>query len=289
MQNRLRSHMPVPRSFKARSSRGFTLVEAALVLFIVALVIGAITIPLATQLESGRIEDTTRALDLAHEKLLVFAAKHGYFPCPASATSNGQEPAATTNHATGACNPWQGFLPAAALGWTPVDAQGYALDAWGHRIRYAVSNTTIGAITNPFTRVNGLANAGIVPMGAALLFRICGSGSGITATDCGTAPTLASNAAVVVWSSGPNTATGGTNIHESQNPNPNSVVAPDNVFVSRTRSGGTDPDFDDIVRWLPAPVVTGKLQMAGMMTPSSSGSGGGGGGGGNYGDPNNDD
>lgn len=283
--------MPSTRSFQEkRSSRGFTLIEIALVLFIIGLVIGAITIPLATRLESARIEDTTRSLDLAQEKLLSYAAKHGYFPCPASATSNGQEPPATTNHTTGACDPWQGFLPAAALGWTPVDAQGYALDAWGNRIRYAVSNATIDTVTNPFTRVNGLANAGIGPVGAASLFRICGSGSGVTATDCGTAPTLASNAAVVVWSSGPNAATGGTNVHESQNPNPNSVVLPNNVFVSRGRSsGGTDPDFDDIVRWIPGPIVAGKLQVAGMMTPSGSGSGGTGGGGGSYGNNDSDD
>jgi hypothetical protein len=168
----------------------------------------------------------------------------------------------------------------------PLDAEGYALDAWGNRIRYAVSNAAIDTITNPFTRVNGLANAGIGPVGSALLFRICGSGSGVTAADCGTAPTLAANAAIVVWSSGPNAVTGGTNIHESQNPNPNSAVVPDNVFISRGRSGGTDPEFDDIVRWVPGPIVAGKLQVAGMMTPSGSGSGGTGGGGGTY---NNDD
>ena len=272
----------------ASRSRGFTLVEAAMVILIVGLVVGAIAIPLATQLETSRTEETTRAVDIAQDKLLSFAAKHGYFPCPASDTSNGQEPAAT-NHTTGACNPWQGFLPAAALGWTPVDAQGYALDGWGNRIRYAIASTTIGGVANPFTRVNGLANAGIGPVGAASLFRICGSGAGITTADCGTAPTLASNAAMVVWSTGPNTATGGLNVHESQNPNPNSTVAPDNVFVSRVHSGGTDPEFDDIVKWIPGPIVTGKLQIAGAMTPSGSGSGGNGGGGGSYGVADNND
>jgi type II secretory pathway pseudopilin PulG len=277
------------RPLAAGRAAGFTLVEAALVLLIVGLVVGAIAIPLATRIETNRIESTNRSLDLAQEKLLGFAVKYGYFPCPASETSGGQE-VAGADHATGGCNNlWQGFLPAAALGWSPVDAQGYALDAWGNRIRYAVSNATIDGITNPFTRTNGLANAGIGPVGSASLFRICGSGSGVTATDCGGAPTLASNAAVVVWSSGPNTATGGTNIHESQNPNPNSTVLPDNVFVSRQRSGGTDPEFDDIVRWIPGPIVTGKLKVAGMMTPSGSGAGGAGGGGGTAGDNDDDD
>lgn len=274
---------------KRCQARGFTLVEAAIVLLIAALIVGAVAVPLASRLDTVKVEETTRSLDLAREKLLAFAVKHGYFPCPASAASNGQEPPGTTDHATGACTPWQGFLPAAALGWSPVDAQGYALDAWGNRIRYAVSNTTIDTVTNPLTRVNGIANAGMAAVGSASLFRICGSGSGVTATDCGTAPTLAANAAIVVWSSGPNTTTGGTNIHEAQNPNPNSVSA-DNVFVSRPRSsGGTDPDFDDLVRWIPGPIVSGKLQVAGMMTPSGSGSAGTGGGGGNYNNNDSDD
>lgn len=278
---------PVTKSgaIKRLTAMGLSLIELILVLFIVGLITGAIAIPLATRIESKKIEDTAAMLDLAQRKLLAYASKFGYFPCPASDISAGQEPTGTTNHTTGACTPWQGFLPAAALGWGAVDAQGYALDAWDHRIRYAIPSVTIGSVSNPFTRVNGLANSGSGAVAAALLFRICASGSGVTATDCGTAPTLASNAAIVVWSSGPNTATGGTNVHESQNPNPNSAIPADNVFVSRVRSGGTDPEFDDIVRWTSGAVVTVRLKAAGMMTPSGSGSGGSGGGGGAYGTP----
>lgn len=282
---------PRAAAFSRHSSSGFTLVEIAVVLLIIGLVVGAIAIPLGTRIESRRIEETNRLLDLAQEKLLAYATKYGYFPCPADAVSNGQEPAGT-NHTTGACPAWHGFLPAAALGWTPVDAQGYALDAWGSagsRIRYAVSNDTIDGITNPFTQVNGLANAGIGPASSAALFRVCSSGSGVNpGVDCGTAPTLASNAAIVIWSVGPNAATGGTSIHEAQNPNPNGGSA-DRIFVSRPRADASSAEFDDLVRWIPGPILVGRLRVAGVMTPSGSGSGGAGGGGGTYGDDDDDD
>jgi hypothetical protein len=211
----------------------------------------------------------------------------GYFPCPASDTSNGQE-APGFDHATGACSVWQGFLPAAAIGWSAVDSQGYAQDAWasaGSRIRYAVSNDTIGGVANAHTRVNGLANAGLAALSSALLFRVCGSGTGVNpGVDCGTAPTLSANAAFVAWSVGPNALTGGTSADEAQNPNPNGGTA-DRIFVSRPRSDGSGAEYDDIVRWMTAPLIAARLQATGMMTPSGSGAGGSGGGGGVYGTP----
>lgn len=267
------------RSIRRRAARGFTLLELTVVLFIISIITGAIVIPLASRIESKRIEDTASLLALAQSKLLAYASKFGYLPCPASATSNGQEPAGTV-HATGVCPAWHGFLPAATLGWTPVDRQGYALDAWGNRIRYAVSNQTIEGVTNPFTRIGGVANAGVGPVSSAALFRVCASGSGVNpGVDCGAAVTLAANAAVVVWSVGPNAASGGTSIDEAQNPNPSAAGgSADSIFVSRTRSAGAAAEFDDVVQWIPAPIIAGHLQTAGLMAPSGSGSGGGGGG-----------
>ena len=126
-------------------------------MFIIALLLGSILVPLQTQIESRNFENTQRILEQAREALVGYAGAYGYFPCPASATSNGLE--SGPNHATGACaavvtgtNAYIGFLPAAALGFTPTDAQGYAVDAWGqsldrNRIRYAISNVTVNGIT----------------------------------------------------------------------------------------------------------------------------------------------
>jgi hypothetical protein len=202
--------------------------------------------------------------------LLGFAAANGYFPCPADATSNGQE-ALGTNHGAGSCPLYNGYLPAALLGFKPSDAQGYGVDAWDsqvNRLRYAVSDQTIGGISNVFTRANGMRNVPMASLAATPLLYICQSGNGAAASDCGTAVTLVSNAAVVLWSVGPNGATGGTSAHEAQNPNPNGGSA-DRVFVSRTLSNVPGNEFDDIVTWIPVTSLVSRMILAGQFTPAS--------------------
>src|SRR5688500_14876489 len=72
-----------------RNSTGFTLLEHAVSLSVIALLLGSIMVPLQTQIENRKIDETKRMLDVAQELLLGFAAAHGYFPCPATATSAG--------------------------------------------------------------------------------------------------------------------------------------------------------------------------------------------------------
>jgi len=252
--------------------RGFTLVEIAIAIFIITILLSSILVPLSTQVENRNTDNTQRILEQAREALQGYAAAYGYFPCPASSTSNGLE--AGANHATGACaaavtgaNTWIGFLPAATLGFTPVDANGYAMDAWGltqNRIRYAVSNWN----SNTFTKTSGMRTAGMSTIAGAALLYVCNSGTGVVAgTNCGTAVTLSSNAPVVIWSVGPNAATtGGSSVHEAQNPNPNGGTA-DRIFVSRPRAiaeaaGG---EFDDIVTWVGSPTLFNRLLAAWQM------------------------
>lgn len=249
---------------------GFTILEHAVSLSIIALVLGSILVPLQTQLENRKLDETRRMLDVAAEMLLGFAAANGYFPCPADAASNGQEPLGT-NHLTGGCSISHGFLPAALLGFRPTDAQGYAVDAWegaSQRIRYAVASQTIGGVANALTRTNGLRSAPIASFAVTPLFVVCQSGSGASATDCGTAVTLASNAVAVVWSVGPSGAKGGLSVHEAQNPNPNGGSA-DRVFVSRGHSNVTGHEFDDLITWIPATTLMSRLVAAGQFTPAA--------------------
>ncbi|HYC44776.1 MAG TPA: hypothetical protein VED01_04750 [Burkholderiales bacterium] len=248
---------------------GFTLMEHAVSLTVIALLLGSVLVPLQTQIENRKTDETRRALELAQEMLLAFAAANGYFPCPANATSAGREPPGT-DHLAGTCPVWHGFLPAALLGFRPSDASGYALDAWEtapNRIRYAVAPYAVGGVQQALTRINGLRSVSLSSLASSPLFHVCQSGSGTTAQDCGTAVTLASNAAVVVWSVGANATAGGTSVHESQNPNPNGGSA-DRVFVSRGPSNAAGHEFDDLVSWIPATTLVAKLVSTGQFTPS---------------------
>lgn len=264
--------------------RGFTLVEIAIAVFIIALLLGSILVPLTTQVENRNVDNTQRILDQAREALLGFASANGYFPCPASATSFGQE-ATGFNHATGAAttcpatvgiagvnNMYFGFFPAAALGFTPVDSSGFAIDSWGlspyNRIRYAVSAVTVNGITQPFTRINGMRNAGMSNItSATTLLYVCNSGTGPNATNCNTAVALASNVPVVIWSVGPNAATvtaGTLSVDEAQNPNPVGG-SPDRIFVSKTKSTVAGSEFDDIVTWIGSPAIFNRLIASGQL------------------------
>ena len=249
---------------------GFTIFEVAIAMFLLTLLFGTIFMPLQAQIENRKIEQTEELLARAREALLGYAATHGYLPCPADATGSGHE-AAGSDHLAGTCPAYHGFLPAATLGFTTPGSDGYASDAWGtaaHRIRYAVSSQTIGppGNTNALTRVNGMRAAGIADLGSSTLslFHICSGAAGASASHCGSAGTLASTAPVVIWSGGVNAATGGDSMDEAQNPNAKGGSA-DRVFVSRVRSNVPGREFDDLVTWIPMPVLIGRMVMAGQL------------------------
>jgi type II secretory pathway pseudopilin PulG len=254
----------------AARAGGFTLIELAVALFVLMLLLGSLLVPLTTQVEQRKLSDTRRALDAAREALVGFAAANGRLPCPASAASNGVESfAAGGNAANGNCsNFFDGFLPAASLGYTPTDSAGYAVDGWSivqNRLRYAVSNQTVNGITNPLTRSSGMSSAGMTNLSASQFLYVCNSGSGVNAgTNCGTAVALASNAMAVIYSVGANAATGGTSVHEAENPNPVGGSA-DRIFVSRDWSSATAAEFDDIVTWIGPAALFNRMIAAGQL------------------------
>lgn len=250
--------------------RGFSLIELAVAVVVIAIFLSSILVPLNTRVAQRKISDTQKTLEDAKEALLGFAMAYGRLPCPASATSNGVESFAVGGDSTnGNCsNFFDGFLPAVTLGLTPIDAQGYALDGWGlaqNRIRYAVSNQSLAApdgavITNPFTRVNGMRNATISVIAAGNLLHVCSTGTGIT-TSCAANTTLTANAPLVVWSVGANAVAGGTSVDEAQNPNPNGGSA-DRFFVWHVLSSVSGNEFDDIVTWISTGNLASRLVAA---------------------------
>lgn len=272
----------------AKKISGFSLVEMAVVLMIVGLLLGGLLPTLSGQMEQQHRNETRKYLDEVRDALLGFALANGRLPCPASSTSNGQEsfctgdlsaacgapivpPAAIPAH--GRCtNPYNGFLPAATLGLSPTDAQGYAVDAWGgmqNRIRYAVYENTITGGTanyNTFTASGEIKKATMANIANTTpLLSVCASAPSST-TICGTALTLTNQAPAVIYSVGKSGATGGTGLDESANPNPNSANN-DQVFVSHgiTSASSANGEFDDIVTWLSTGVLFNRMLTAGQL------------------------
>lgn len=245
------------------ASRGFTLVELTIVLVIVGLLVGGMTVLLSAAQDTANIKETQRRLNQAQEALLGFAAGSGRLPCPAAAPNAGGVEA--PSNGTGACTAaLDGFLPGTTLGLSPTDEQGYFIDAWGNRIRYAVYNNAILDIyatshSDVFTTAGKMKQLGLEtlstnpsPTPRKLLY-VCDSATGITGTTCGTARTLTDTAVAVVFSMGKN---GGVAAAGDEAANTDGDV----VFVSMTAA-----TFDDLVTWLSPNILYNRMIAAGRF------------------------
>lgn len=282
---------------------GFTLTELAVVLAIVALLLGGMLLPLTLQDDVRRSQDTQKLMGEVRDALLGFAAANGRLPCPASAASNGYEsfcaestgqpytnctvlvggtfPAATPYRCAA---PYNGFVPATTLGLGPVDPNRLLLDAWGHPLRYAVAIQS-DELSPPydFTTPDGLRNRGLSNLNPASPYHpdlmVCDGNAGISNAGTAngavanlatcTAGLIAGNAAAVIYSLGRNDASsnGGTGSDERHNPNPRATITPDRVFVSHTPTpaDAANGEFDDLMIWLSPNILYNRMIAAGRL------------------------
>ncbi len=253
---------------RRRRDTGFSLIELAIGLVIVATLLSSLLVPLVTQLDQKRSSETQRLLEQAREALIGFAAANNRLPCPATGATGNESFAAGGSATTGACAVpagTTGFLPGVTLGLSPLDAQGFYVDAFAsglNRIRYAVSNQTISGITNPFTRINGMkTNAMMTAIaGSGGLLFVC-SATPTAASSCGTATALANGTAIaVVFSPGKNAILNANGADEQEN------LDGDDLFVSRAYSDRTAATaFDDQVLWLSPATLFSRLLSAGAL------------------------
>ena len=260
-----------------RRASGFSLVELAVVLAIVGLLLLSAMYTLSAQTEQRSRSETERMLDDAKELLLSFALVNRRLPCPASATSNGNE----SPSGGGACGTYlNGFLPATAIGFKPVDASGYAVDAWGNRLRYAVAQaatnpsggTSCSAPASPaFTSATNLKNNGIacVPLNIVVCDAAQNTNGGASPPSCGTwgatgdarPVTNQLTVAAVVFSTGKNGALGSGGNDEAENTDGDGVF----VWHEPRPSGATGGEFDDQMVWIPVGLLFTRMIAGGVL------------------------
>lgn len=242
--------------------RGFTLIELAVVLAIVGFLIAGGMYLLSAQVEQRSFENTRRTLEQAREYLLAYAIVNGRLPCPSTLTNKGVESIATAAAvgSGGTCTlNYDGYLPAATIGFSPTNSDGLALDAWSNPIRYAVSKTS----EPHFTGNVALKANWTTTMPADL--DICLHLTAANQSTCGAATNRvvsAGTVVAVVWSQGKNFAASGAASIDEQNNNDTSAA-----FVSRIPSpaGSSDGEFDDMVVWIPVGLLYGRLISAGVL------------------------
>ncbi len=269
-----------------RRAFGFSLLEMAIVLLIIAILATAVGIPLASQLDQQRTADTQKQLEAIKEAIYGFAIANGRLPCPAidgdnygAASSNGSE-----SPAGGPCTVKLGYVPAATLGISNIDSTGLALDAWGssaNRILYGVVTETISGPnctgTNQLTTANGVRIATMdcivnrtLPVSLISVCATTPTVSAGTATGCAGA-SLTKSAPFVLVSKGKNASTtGGADEQHNVDLAPSLktlAASQDYVFVSRIRADAGTPagEFDDIVTWGSLNTLFARMVQAGKL------------------------
>jgi len=254
---------------------GFTLTELAIVVAIVALLVGGTLLTLSAQNSAREINDTRRTLEMARDAIMGFAVANGRLPCPAVPSSSGTE---KLGGIPGTCASYEGFVPAVTLGIGPTGKRpgtpepGYLLDAWLMPIRYHVTNAgSLTSATNPicpatattnvFTTAGGMKSVGLGCLAPDL--NICNSSIGASPTLCA-AGQLQSISPAVVYSTGKNFATAlAVGADEQANVDNNAVF----VAHEPLPAGTSDPrgEFDDIVIWISPYVLYNRLISAGAI------------------------
>lgn len=275
-----------------RPQQGFTLTELAIVTTIVALLLASLMYTMSAQVEQRNMDDTRRRLEQARELVLAFALANGRLPCPARYTSGGTNSSGLESFcsaATGTCsgtettivqshgncsNYYDGYLPAAAIGFQTTDSSGFAVDIWGNRIRYVVSKASPAcapANTLVFTSTANLKTYGLTCQPPDLL--VCRSASGpITSSSCITTAnqaTAASLVTAIIFSTGKNfnsaqTAAAATTlgrVDEAAN------LDGDASFVYHPLAGSeaANGEFDDQFVWITSGELYGRLVSAGVL------------------------
>lgn len=212
------------------SEAGFTLVELAVVLVIMAVLIGGMLVPLSAQRDIRNVSETQKQLSEIREALLGFAIINNRLPCPTT-TTDPSDPNYGIEDA--ACNNVEGYLPWKSLGVSEIDAWGSkrtsTADPFPGYWRYRVDNAFALAFTLP------------TPPSSALVIQDA-SGNGLTQ-----APP--NGPVAIIYSTGPDNLQSGAN------------AVLDTTYQAGERTAG----FDDLVVWLSRPILLNRMISANKL------------------------
>ena len=145
-----------------KNQRGFTLVEIAIVLMIVAILLGYTVALFPRQQELKQYRAADREMDTILDAIVGFAQVNGRLPCPALPNSDGREDGGGAAN----CTNYGGFVPAVTLGITGrFNDDDLLLDPWGSPYRYYVTdNDEDGDGASDFVSNNEMRDIGLVDL-----------------------------------------------------------------------------------------------------------------------------
>jgi prepilin-type N-terminal cleavage/methylation domain-containing protein len=225
------------RSTPPHRNNGFSLVELAIVLVVVALLTSGLLLGISAQRNAAENIDAQRQLETIRDALTGFALTRGRLPCPALPNlANTDANAGLEN-----CAQQHGVLPWAALGLSETDP-------WGNRFTYYASSSFTGA----------------VPAGALASFTLATTGNANIKASSGSVGNVASDLPAVVVSHGSRGAGAwqpsgaqwpGAAGDELEN------ADADLTFIS----GQPSNTFDDLLTWVVPSILKSKMVAAGRL------------------------
>jgi len=242
---------------------GFTLIELAMVLFIITLVLGGIMLPLSTKLEQDDRKTTIALLEEIKESIIGYTLVKGYIPCPdcpdnatndcsTSGTTandgledgvdNYSSPTTATNDRSSsnflACATAYGNVPWATLGVPEYDA-------WHHRFYYRVDDEFAD-------KTYGTTGCSSVTANVSF----CLDSDGDISVNDETGASIAQKLPFIIVSFGKENSNSGTSQAENQDN--------DTTFIYRDYSKETDA-YDDLMIWVPTATLKYQMIKAGKL------------------------
>lgn len=246
------------RRYGSMRQRGFTLIELALVVGIVAILLAGLLVPISRSIEQKAVANTQASLEAAQQALLGYALSNGRLPCP----DTGTQGLALAADASGCTTASVGRLP-----WATLGVQG--VDGWGNRLDYAVyaplgagfSTVTTSSLQVWCTKMTIAAIPGGIP--ACLM-----TGGAVVKPSTATSFVVYShgkNGLGAIRPDGtPSSAIPPSTVDEVQNQS-----GAGGIFISRSQTDATSTagEFDDLMVWMPSTLLTAKLFAAGLWSP----------------------
>jgi type II secretory pathway pseudopilin PulG len=284
---------------------GFSLAELAIVLFVVAVLVGTTLATISTQQELRQYKEADREMDKILDKIIGFAQINGRLPCPSTVAAAG----VSGGGGDSACTTVSGFVPWVTLGVQgSLTGESLLADPWGNPYRYYVSNSDadgggvndsdfvingemreIGLgdkwnLTDPENPVEGadgirdLDGQFVICDAAATTYDICDGGANEVFGNAPTTKGPYQGAVVVLVSLGKNGAklpdfaanpdefeNSGSTLVGQYYRKNNSIVLGDRRTTFVKRTTGFADDFDDIVKWIAPSTLFTRMIEAGQL------------------------
>jgi len=246
--------------YRLSGQRGFTLIEVAMVMLIMALLLGSLLAPLTAQIDQQKITETKKSLAEIREALIGFAIINGRLPCPSDKTTAsgsvnaggieaGKEVLSCTTDATNS-----GVVPWVTLGVRETDA-------WGRRFTYRVNSAF--ATNAPFFSLTSLGTLDVYS-----------TASGATpACPADFSGRIATNVPAIIISHGKNgfgaytsqggapMSTTGADVSEKENADVESCYMEKEIDLNPS----TAPTYDDVLIWIPPTILFNRMVAAGKL------------------------